>query len=172
MRFPFANIRKGGRPRLKPENHGLGPLAQRFPYIARSLKKVNWTKVWRIKNVSREETMTGALQQLVREFEEKMMVIFQQLVTESEDLKNEVRKLQSIGESQRAENERLFAQNERLFAQNLKLKNGMLTASERLKDFLQSIAEEANETALEVKDAGEEVAEVKAAAGKNLAGAS
>jgi hypothetical protein len=162
MRFPFANIRKGGRPRLNPENHGLGPLAQRFPYIARSLKKVNWTKVWHIKNVSREETMTGDLQKLVREFEEKMMVIFQQLVTESEDLKKEVRKLQSTSESQRAENDRLFAQNEsqraendRLFAQNLKLKNGMLTASERLKDFLQGIEEEANE-----KAAGKEVAEV------------
>ena len=99
--------------------------------------------------------MTGALQQLVREFEEKMMVIFQQLITESEDLKKEVRKLQSTSESQRAENERLFAQNDRLFAQNLKLKNGMLTASERLKDFLQGIEEEANETA-----AGKEVAEV------------
>ena len=147
MRFPFANIRKGGRPRLKPENHGLGPLAQRFPYIARSLKKVNWTKVWRIKNVSREEDMTGALQQLVREFEEKMTVIFQQLVTESEDLKNEVRKLQSTVESLRDENVKLFGQ-------NLKLKNGIQTASERLKDFLQAIAEEADETAAEVKDAG------------------
>ena len=106
--------------------------------------------------------MTQALQELVREFEEKMMSIFQQLVTESEDLKKEVSKLQITGESQRAENDRLFAQNEsqraendRLFAQNLKLKNGMLTASERLKDFLQGIEEEAKETA-----AGKEVAEV------------
>ena len=90
---------KGAAQGSKPENHGLGPLAQSIPwYIARSLKKVNWTKVWCIKILSREETMTQALQELVREFEEKMMSIFQQLVTESEGLKKEVSKLQSTGE--------------------------------------------------------------------------
>ena len=45
-----------------------------------------------------------------------------------------------------------------MFAQNLKLKNGILHASESMKDFLQAIVEEANETAGEVKDAGQEVA--------------
>ena len=152
MRVPFANSRKGGRPSLKPVNHGLGPLVQRIPWdIARSLKKVNWTKVWRIKNVSREEIMTEALQQLVREFEEKMTVIFQQLVMESEDLKKEVRELQRTCETLRAENSKLLAE-------NLKLKNGILHASESMKDFLQAIVEEADETAVEVKDAGQEVA--------------
>ena len=87
------------------------------------------------------------LQQLVREFEEKMTVIFQQLVIESWDLKKEVRELQRTCEMLRAE--------------NLKLKNGILHASESMKDFLEGIEEETNETALDVKDAGKEVAECK-----------
>ena len=147
MRVPFVNRRKGGRPRLKPVNNGLGPLVQKSSWdIAKSLKKVNWTNVWRIKNISREEIMTEALQQLVREFEEKMTVIFQQLVKESEGLKHEVRELQRTCEMLRAENSKMFAQ-------NLKLKNGILHASESMKDFLQAIAEEADEAAVE--EAGE-----------------
>ena len=85
------------------------------------------------------------LQQLVREFEKKMTVIFQRLVMESWDLKKEVRKLQRTCEKLRAE--------------NLKLKNGILHASEGMQAFLQATLEEANETAVEVKDAGQEVAE-------------
>jgi hypothetical protein len=73
-----------------------------------------------------------------------MTVIFHQLVMESWDLKKEVRELQHTCEMLRAE--------------NLKLKNGILHASESMKDFLQAILEEANETAVEVKDAGQEVA--------------
>ena len=95
--------------------------------------------------------MTEALQQLVREFEERMTVIFQQLVKESEGLKNEVRDLQRTCEVLRAENSKMFAQ-------NLKLKNGILQASESMKDFLQTIVEEANETGGEVEDAGQGVA--------------
>ena len=95
--------------------------------------------------------MTEELQQLMREFEERMTVIFRQLVKESEDLKNEVRELQRTCEMQRTENSKMFAQ-------NLKLKNGILRASESMKDFLQTIAEEANETAGEVEDEGREVA--------------
>ena len=85
------------------------------------------------------------LQQQLSEFEEKMTVIFQQLVMESWDLKKEVRKLQRTCEMLRAENQ--------------KLKNGILTTSESMKNFLQAIAEEADETAVEVKNAGQEVAE-------------
>ena len=85
------------------------------------------------------------LQQLVREFEKKMTVIFQRLVMESWDLKQEVRELQRTCEKLRAE--------------NLKLKNGILHASEGMQAFLQAALEEANETAVEMKDAGPEVAE-------------
>ena len=152
MRIPFSRSRKGGRPSLKPVNHGLGPLVQRIPWeIARSLKKVNWTKVWRIKNVSREEIMTGDLQQLVREFEGKMTGMFQEVVMESEDLKKEVRELQRTCETLRAEKTKLWAE-------NLKLKNGILHASESMKNFLQAIVEEADETTGEMKDVGQEVA--------------
>jgi ribosome-associated translation inhibitor RaiA len=112
-----------------------------------SLKKVNWTKVWCIKKISREEMMTEALQQLVREFEEKMTVIFQQLVKESEDLKNEVRELQRTCEM-------LQAEKTKVTDENLKLKNGILHASETMRDFLASIVAEANEAAAEGKEAG------------------
>jgi hypothetical protein len=114
-----------------------------------SLKKVNWTKVWCIKKVSREEIMTEALQQLVREFEEKMTVIFQQLVKESEDLKNEVRELQRTCEM-------LGTEKTTLKAENLKLKTGILRASENMRDFLQAVVADANGAVAEGKDAAQE----------------
>ncbi len=82
--------------------------------------------------------MTAAMQQLIREFEEKLIVIFQQLVKESEGLKNEVRELHRNYEIMRDEKTKLQAE-------NLKLKNGILQASESMRDFLKAIVEEANE---------------------------
>jgi DNA polymerase III gamma/tau subunit len=148
MRVPFANSRKRGRQNLKPVYAGTERRRQRIPRdIVKYLKKVNWTKVWRIKKVSREEMMTEALQQLVREFEEKMMVIFQQLVKESEDLKNEVRELQSTCEMLRADKTTLIAE-------NLKLKHGILQASQTMTEFLKGLVVEANEPAPEANDEG------------------
>jgi DNA polymerase III gamma/tau subunit len=150
MRILFANSRKRGRQSRKAADTGSDPLVQTIHRaIARSLKKVNWKKVWRIKKVSREEMMIEALQLLVRDFEEKMMVIFKQLVKESGDLKNEVRELQSTCEMLRSKKIMLEAE-------NLKLKNGILHASEAMRDFLASIVAEANEAAAELKDAGQE----------------
>jgi HPt (histidine-containing phosphotransfer) domain-containing protein len=111
----------------------------------RSLKKVNW-KFWRIKKVSREEIMTEALQQLLRDFEEKMTVIFQQLAKESEDLKNEVRELESTCEMLRAEKTTLIAK-------NMKLKYDILQAGDTLRDTLRNIVMEANEPAPEANNA-------------------
>jgi hypothetical protein len=149
MRVPFTNNRKKARKSLKPVYTGAERRRQKLPrYILRSLKKVNWTKVWCIKKVSREEMMTEALQQLMREFEEKMMVIFQQQVKESEDLKNEVRELHSTCEMLRAEKTTLMAE-------NLKLKNGILQASETMTDFLKALVVETSEAAPEENDAGQ-----------------
>jgi sugar-specific transcriptional regulator TrmB len=86
--------------------------------------------------------MAEALQELVKDFEEKMMVIYQQLVKESEDLKNEVRELQRTCEILRAE-----AANSK--AEYLKLKNGILHAGETMRNFLGSIVTEADEAAAE-----------------------
>jgi DNA polymerase III gamma/tau subunit len=122
--------------------------------ILKSLKKVNWTKIWHIKKVSREEIMTEALQQLVREFEEKTTVIFQQLVKESEDLKNEVRELQNTCE-------RLRAEKSTLTAENLKLKHGIMRASETMMDFFKTLVAEPNEAAPEAIDASQEVGETE-----------
>ena len=150
MRITFANSRKGGRQSLKPVDIGSGPLVQTIhKAIARSLKKVNWIKVWSIKKVSREEMMIEALQKLVMEFEEKMTVIFQQQVKESDGLKNEVRELQRTCEMLRSEKNKFKAE-------NLKLVKGILQAGETMRDFLVSIVAEANEAAAEVKDAGQE----------------
>ena len=93
--------------------------------------------------------MMEALQHLVREFEEKMTVIFQQQVKESEDLKNEIRELQRTCDILRAERNTLKAE-------NLKLKNGILHASETMRDFLRAIVVEANDTAAEANNAGQE----------------
>ena len=93
--------------------------------------------------------MAEALQQLVRDFEEKLMGIFQQLLKESEDLKNEVRELHHTCEMLRTEKTALKAE-------NLKLKTGILHASENMRDFLQAIVADANGTAAEGKDAGRE----------------
>ena len=93
--------------------------------------------------------MTEALQQLVREFEEKITVFVQQLVEKSEDLTNQVRELHRTCEMLRTERTTLKAE-------NLKLKNGILNASETMRDFLKTIVEEANEAAAEVKDEGQE----------------
>jgi hypothetical protein len=120
--------------------------------IVRRLKKVKWTKFWRFKRVSREEMMPDVLEQLVREFEEKTTVFFQQLVEKSEDLKNQVRKLHSTCEMLRAEKATLKAE-------NLKLKNGILHASETMRDFLQTIVAEADEAAAEVNDTGQGASE-------------
>jgi DNA polymerase III gamma/tau subunit len=114
--------------------------------MVKSLKKVNWTKVWRIKKVTREEKMTEALHQLVRDFEEKMTVIFQQLVKESEDLQNEVRELNRTCEMLRAEKTTLKAE-------NLKLKNGILHSIETMRDSLAAIVGETDEAAAEMKAA-------------------
>jgi ribosome-associated translation inhibitor RaiA len=96
--------------------------------------------------------MTEALQQLVREFEEKITVFLQQLVEKSEDLTNQVRELHRTCEMLRTERNTLRAE-------NLKLKNGILHASETMRDFLKAIVEEANEPAAEVKDEGQEAGE-------------
>ncbi len=93
--------------------------------------------------------MTEVLQQLVREFEEKITVFFQQLVEKSEDLKNQVTELHRTCEM-------LQAEKATLKAENLKLKNGILHASETMRDFLQTIVAEADGAAAEVKDAGQE----------------
>jgi archaellum component FlaC len=101
-----------------------------------------WSKVWPLKKLSREQMMIEALQQLIRELEGKMTVIFQQLVKESEDLKNEVKELQSTREMLRTEKSRLTAK-------NLILKYGILQASETIRDLLWNIVMEANESAPE-----------------------
>jgi predicted nucleic acid-binding Zn-ribbon protein len=165
MGIRFSNSRKGDRQSLEPANTGSGLLMQRIPQdILRCLRKVNWTKVWRIKQVSKEEVMIEALQQLVREFEEKMraifqqpvkefeekmMAIFQQLVKESADLKNEVRELQRDCETLRTERTTVKAE-------NLKLKSAIMSAGETMRDFLQAIVAEVNEPAAEEKDASQE----------------
>jgi DNA polymerase III gamma/tau subunit len=150
MRVPFAHSLKRGRQSHKPVYTGSERRRKRIPRdIINSLKKVNWTKVWRIKKISREEVMTEALKQLIREFEEKTMVIFQQLVKESEDLKNEVRELQNTCEMLRAEKTTLISE-------NLKLKHGILQASETMTDFLKSLVVDTNEAASEANDAGQE----------------
>lgn len=107
-------------------------------------KKRNQTKG---EDVVQEEIMIEALQQLVREFEEKMTVIIQQQVMESEDLKKEVRELRQTCETLRAEKAKLWDQ-------NLKLKDGIKRASQNMKDSLQAIFEEANEPAVNVNYSG------------------
>jgi hypothetical protein len=150
MRVPFVSSRKRGRQRLKPIDTGPGPQVDRIPRdVLKNLKKVNWTRVWRIKKVSREERMTEALHQLVSEFEEKMSVIFQQLVKESEDLKNDVRELHRTCEMLRAEKTTLKAE-------NLKLKNGILHSIETMRDSLAAIVGEADESAVGLMEAGQE----------------
>ncbi len=81
--------------------------------------------------------MTEGLKQLVADFEEKLTIIFQQMVTESERLKNEARELHRSYEILRDEKAKLKAE-------NLKLKNGILQASESMRDFLKAIVEEGN----------------------------
>jgi cell division protein FtsB len=120
--------------------------------IDRRLKKVNWTSIWRTKKVSQEAMMTEVLQQLLRDFEEKATVFFQQLIEKSEDLKNQVNELHSTCEMLRAEKAALKAE-------NLKLKNGILHASETMRDFLQTIVAEADKAAAEVKDTGQKDSE-------------
>lgn len=94
--------------------------------------------------------MTETFQQLVREFEERMTGLHQQLLKESEDLKDEIRELHRTNEILRAEKTLLTAE-------NLKLKNSMLHSIESMRDSLAAIVVEANEAAAEVKAAGEEV---------------
>jgi hypothetical protein len=60
---------------------------------------------------------------------------------ESGDMKNEVEELQRTCEILRAEKAKLWAE-------NLKLKNGILNASESMQYLLQAILEKANETAV------------------------
>jgi cell division protein FtsB len=120
--------------------------------IDRRLKKVNWTSIWRTKKVSQEAMMTEVLQQLLRDFEEKATIFFQQLIEKSEDLKNQVNELHSTCEMLRAEKAALKAE-------NLKLKNGILHASETMRDFLQTIVAEADKAAAEVKDTGQQDSE-------------
>ena len=114
---------------------------------------IKWKKRNQIKveEVVQEEIMIEALQQLVREFEEKMTLIIQQQVRESEDMKKEVRELRQTCEMLRAEKAKLLEQ-------NLKLKAGIKRASQNMKDSLQGILEEANEPPVEVKDDGIEEA--------------
>jgi hypothetical protein len=59
----------------------------------------------------------------------------------SEDLENEVKELQHTCEMLRAEKAKLWTE-------NLKLKNGILNASESMQYLLQAILEKANETAV------------------------
>lgn len=103
--------------------------------------------------------MTETLQQLIREFEEKTMVIFQQLVKESEDLKNEVKELQNTCEMLRAEKTTLTAE-------NLKLKHGILQASQTMSEFLKGLVVEANEPAPEENDESQEVGDTENLAGR------
>jgi septal ring factor EnvC (AmiA/AmiB activator) len=102
--------------------------------VVKNLKKVNWTKVWHLKKINREDMMTEELHQLVKEFEEKMSVIFQQLVKEADDLKNEVRDLNRTCDMLRAEKTALKTE-------NLRLKNGILHSIETMRDSLASIVE-------------------------------
>jgi predicted nuclease with TOPRIM domain len=119
--------------------------------IVKGLKKVNWINVWRIKNVSREETMTESVHQLVRDFEEKLTVSFQQMVKETEDLKNEVRELNRTCDTLRGEKATLEAE-------NLRLRDGILSSIETMRESLSALVEETNVAAAERKEAGEEVA--------------
>ncbi len=114
---------------------------------------IKWKKRNQIKvgEVVREEIMIEALQQLIREFEEKMTVIIQRQVRESEEMKKEVRELRQTCETLRAEKARLLEQ-------NLKLKAGIKRASQSMKDSLHGILEEANEPPVEVNDEGIEEA--------------
>jgi hypothetical protein len=119
-------------------------------HINLALKKVRWTKIWRIKKISQEEMMIEELQQLIREFEEKTVFFFQQLVKESENLKNEVRELQNTCEMLRGEKTTLIAE-------NLKLKNGILQASKTMTDFLKGLV--VDEAATEENDGDRETGE-------------
>jgi cell division protein FtsB len=152
MRILLWSSHPGSPQSLKSVDDKPGPLLQRIPRdIVKSLKKVNWIKVWRIKKVGREETMTESLHQLVREFEEKLTIIFLQMVKEAEDLKNEVKDLNRSCDTLRAEKTTLKAE-------ILKLKNGILHSIETMRDSLSTIVEEADEAAAEGKEADEEVA--------------
>ncbi len=110
---------------------------------------IKWKKRNQIKvgEVVQEEIMVEALQQQVREFEEKMTLIIQQHVRESEDMKKEVRELRQTCEMLRAEKAKLLEQ-------NLKLKAGIKRASQNMKESLQGILQEANEPPEEGKDEG------------------
>jgi hypothetical protein len=115
--------------------------------VVKGLKKVNWTKVWHLKKINREDMMTEELHQLVKEFEDKMTVIFQQMVKEADDLKSEVRDLNRTCEMLRADKTALKTE-------NLRLKNGILHSIETMRDSLASIVE--GEEGGEEKEAGKE----------------
>jgi hypothetical protein len=144
----LLSSRRLSSPRFKPREAGRGSQIHIIPRdIVKSLKKVNWTKVWHLKQINREDMMTEELHQLVKEFEEKMSVIFQQLVKEADDLKNEVRELNRTCDMLRADKTALKTE-------NLRLKNGILHSIETMRDSLASIVE--GEEGGEDKEAGKE----------------
>ena len=103
--------------------------------------------------------MIEALQKLIREFEGKMTVFFEQMVEESDDLKNEVRELQKTCEMLRAEKSTLMTENQ-------KMKHGIMHASETMIDFFKTLLVETNEAAPEEDDAGQESGEAEDLAGR------
>jgi uncharacterized protein YdcH (DUF465 family) len=115
--------------------------------------------LWAFKKVNQEEMMIEALQQLIREFEGKITVFFEQIVKESEDLKDEVRELQNTCEMLRAEKTTLVAE-------NLKLKDGIMHASKTMVDFFKALLVETKEAAPEEDDAGQENGEAEDLAGR------
>ena len=94
--------------------------------------------------------MTESVHQVVRDLEEKLSVLFQQMVTETEDLKNEVRELNRTCDTLRGEKATLKAE-------NLKLKTGILNTLETMRDSLSALVEEAGVDAAEGKYAEKEI---------------